>query len=525
MKTSWRGRLGRAALGACAAAALIASAVPASAASGGAPPVVATDHGLVRGTEADGVRTYEGIPFAAPPKGALRWTAPQPAPRWAGVRDATKPQSPCPQAPGEVPGGSVEEDCLYLNVTTPAAKQHKPRPVIVWIHGGGYTNGAGSSYDANRLASKGNAVVITINYRLGVFGNLTYPGLKDGGTFGLLDQLAALKWARANARAFGGDPHNVTAAGESAGGMSICALLTSPKAKGAFDKGVMQSGSCLLHWTKNTWYPGLPGFKPYYAAKDAQEFATEGAAALQCTDAATAVDCLRGKEVEKLLALEVPFNAPSYDNSLLPRDPAEALRAGRFQRMPLLSGGNRDEANGSAAAIEAAGHLTEDAYQGLLADSFGADAPKVAARYPSSAYQSPAAAWGAVATDRAWACPTLEGNRLLAKRTRTYGYEFADRTAPPITPAPPGFPTGASHAFDLPYLFDLGGQHLLTTPAQEKLADQMIASWTGFARTGHAPWPRLRASADVPYVQSLDHDPAGADMAERHQCDLWSTIP
>ncbi len=507
-------------LGACAAVALLASALPA-AASSAAPPVVATESGLVRGATNDGVRTFDGIPYAAPPVEQLRWKAPQPAASWHGERDATQAGSPCPQGDFEVPGGSTNEDCLYVNVTTPAAKSAKKRPVIVWIHGGGFIERCRLLVHAKRLASKGDVVVVTINYRLGIFGNLAYPGLKDGGTFGLLDQLAALKWVRRNALAFGGNPLNVTAAGESAGAMSICALLTTPRVKGAFDKAVMESGNCLLRWTKSTWFPGLDEFTPYLSAKDAHEFALEGAKERDCAS----VECLRGKSVEELLSLEIPFSAPVYGTPLLSRDPAVALLAGSVQRMPVLSGGNRDEGNGMAAALQQAAPLTEQAYQDLLVDSFGAAAPKVAAAYPSKDYYSPSAAFGAVATDRAWACPTLEGNRLLAERTRTYAFEFADRTAPHLAPAPEGFPVGAAHASELPYLFDLGGRHLLTTAAQEKLSARMIHAWSTFARTGHATWPRFRASADLPYVQSLDHDPRGADLAKRHRCDLWSTIP
>ncbi|MEJ3746675.1 carboxylesterase family protein [Actinomycetes bacterium KLBMP 9797] len=516
-------------------AAAFATGTMATPASASSVTVVATDHGLMRGVTADGVRTFQGIPFAAPPVGDLRWKAPRPARPWRGVRDASKPASPCPQTPnGEVTDGSVNEDCLYLNVTTPAGTSNQPLPVIVWLHGGGFTSGAGSSYDAKRLATKGRVAVVTVNYRLGVFGNLAYPGLPDGGTFGLLDQLTALRWVRANAAAFGADPRNVTAAGESAGAMSICALLTSPKAKGGFDKAVMESGSCLLNWTKNTWYVGMDGFTPYLSTEDANVFATEAANQLDCTDPADAVDCLRGKNVEQLLHSPLPFNAPTYGNHLLPVNPADAVRAGNVHRLPLLSGGTRDEANGAAAALEAAGHLTEPAYQALLADSFGADAAKIAARYPTGDYQSPAAAWGAVATDRAWACPTLQGNKLLANRAPTYAFEFADRTAPALLPAPPGFPLGAAHAHELAYLFDLGGYHLLTTPAQEQLANQMIGYWSNFARSGNPNgatlprWQPVRAGDPRPYAQSLESGtgfPGRVDLSTRHHCDLWRTIP
>jgi len=492
-------------------------------------PTVTTELGALVGRAGDGVRVWRGIPYARPPVGELRWKAPRPARPWQGVRDASKAPSPCPQTPnGEIQGGSVNEDCLYLNVTTPTIASKERLPVVVWLHGGGFTTGAGSSYDAKRLATKGRVVVVTVNYRLGVFGNFAYPGLPEGGTFGLLDQLAALRWVRANAAVFGADARNVTAAGESAGALSICALLTSPAAAGAFDKAVMESGSCLLNWTKNMWYPGLDGFTPYLSAGEANAFATEAANQLGCIDPADAVGCLRGKSVEQLLGLPVPFNEPTYGNHLLPVHPADAVRAGNVHRLPLLSGGNRDEANGSAAVFEAAGHLAEPAYQALLADSFGADAAKVAARYPADDYQSPAAAWGAVTTDRAWACPTLQGNQLLAKRTRTYAFEFADRTAPALSPAPPGFQLGASHAYELAYLFDLGGYHLLTTPAQEQLADQMIAYWSNFARSGNPNGPTVPHWQPFPSAQSLESGtgfPGPADLSTRHHCDLWQTVP
>jgi para-nitrobenzyl esterase len=529
--TSRLRRIGIRLLGAGVAAVLLATVFPLTAkGSGGGHPVVLTDRGAVQGVVAEGVRTFAGIPYAAPPVGELRWQAPRPMAPWPGVRDAAEPGSPCAQKPGEVPNGSVNEDCLYLNVTTPATEPRARRPVVVWLHGGGFTGGAGSSYDAKRLALKGDVVVVTINYRLGVFGNLAYPGLKDGGTFGLLDQLAALAWVRRNAAAFGGDPRNVSAAGESAGAMSICALLTSPKTKGTFDKAVMESGSCLLDWTRNTWYPGMPSFTPYVSTQEANAQATAAAAALGCTDPATAPACLRGKSAGQLLASEQPFNAPVYGNALLPRHPAEALRSGRFHRIPLLSGGNRDEANGSAAAYELADHVTDADYQGLLRETFGTDADRIAARYPSNAYDSPAAAWGAVATDRAWACPTLEGNRLLAERTPTYAFEFADRTAPNLgLPTPEGFPLGATHAFELPYLFDLGGSHLLQTPAQERLADQMIGYWSNFARTGNPNGPGLplwlpMLIGNSQTLESGPGRPGPVDLSTRHNCDLWKTI-
>ncbi len=159
---------------------------------------VVTSHGVVRGAAHDGYRTFEGIPYAAPPVGSLRWAPPHRTVPWSGVRDATRPASACPQPAGEVPGGSTDEDCLHVNVTTPdGTGPAHPRPVIVWLHGGGLTTGAGSSYDAHRMATRGDVVVVTVDYRLGALGFLAHSGLPGSGTFGLADQQAALRWVRA----------------------------------------------------------------------------------------------------------------------------------------------------------------------------------------------------------------------------------------------------------------------------------------------------------------------------------------
>jgi para-nitrobenzyl esterase len=317
--------------------------------------------------------------------------------------------------------------------------------------------------------------------------------------------------------------------------MSICALLTSPQAAHAFDKAVLQSGSCMLRWTKNTWWPGLEEFTPYLSRTDAETIGTQAAATVKCTrpDPAATLDCLRGKGVQSLLGIELPLNAPTYGTPMLPLDPAAAMRAGRFHRMPVLSGGTRDEGNGFASALELQQHITERRYAELLTDSFGSYAGRVAARYPAAAYSSPAQAWGAVITDRAWACPTLTGNQLLARRTRVYAFEFADRTAPSLgNPAPPGFTVGAFHGSELAYLFDLLGEHYLTTPAQERLATQLIDYWTRFAATGNPNAPALPAwhpsTPTSTHAQSLESGPARpgpADMSTRHNCDLWQAIP
>jgi para-nitrobenzyl esterase len=194
-------------------------------ASAGENGVVWTDAGPIRGTVATDHQTYQGIPFAAPPVGELRWRSPQPVQPWSAVRDATKPSGACAQSKGG--GAKTEnEDCLYLNVFTPS--RHGRKPVMVWLHGGGNSYLTASGFDGTRMATQGDVVVVTTNFRLGFFGFLGHPGLPNSGAYGIEDQQAALRWVQRNAAAFGGDPDNVTVFGESAGGMSTLALLAAP---------------------------------------------------------------------------------------------------------------------------------------------------------------------------------------------------------------------------------------------------------------------------------------------------------
>ena len=228
----------------------------ASPASSGASPIVRSDGGLVRGADAAGVRSFLGLPYAAPPTGNLRWRPPQPAAAWSGVRDATKFGPSCPQSTvGNpfLPPGPISEDCLYLNVYTPASHSSGGggRPVLVWIHGGGLVQDGARNYDGTKLAADG-AVVVTINYRLGALGFLAHPALASrpggaAGNYGLMDQQAALRWVQRNIAHFGGDPRNVTIAGQSAGGLSVLAQMVSPGARGLFQRAIVQSGTFALN--------------------------------------------------------------------------------------------------------------------------------------------------------------------------------------------------------------------------------------------------------------------------------------
>lgn len=496
-------------------------------------PITMTTSGPVRGAWDGPVATYRGIPYAAPPVGPLRWTPPQPVRPWTAPLDATASGPAC-EPFGGPPVEDSGEDCLYLEVTAPATAGRKP--VMVWLHGGGNIFGTAAEYDARRLAERGDVVVVTVNYRLGIYGFLSHPDLPDSGSFGLLDQQKALRWVRHNAVFFGGDPSNVTVFGESAGGIDTCALLTSPASHGLFDKAAMQSGSCstvvptavvdgdTITSTDDFWTP----------VEDLRKLGAEMAGELGCAD----VDCLRDVEPERLAPYTPRFGIATGTRTL-PVQPDEALTSGRFHRVPVLSGSNRDESRLTAMFVEyLTGPITQERHDALLDRTFGPDADAVRSHYPVAEYDNdPTLAFAAIETDRVFVCPQLATDRQLAHHTPTYGYEFADRTAPTYTPFLTDLPPGAAHASELAYLFGLrfggpwgpGMQPVELDTAQRELGDKMIDYWTQFAHTGHPDTPGAWPSFDAgnPYVQSLATGPDGigqVDAAAEHQCGLWAEL-
>lgn len=321
-------------------------------------PVASTDAGKVRGAVEHGVESWKGIPFAAPPVGALRWRAPQPAAHWKGVRAATEYGHDCMQKPfpsDAAPLGTPPaEDCLYANVWKPASAT-KPLPVMVWIYGGGFVNGGASppTYSGARLASQG-IVVVSFNYRVGRFGTFAHPALtkadEDGGLFGnygYLDQIAALKWVRANVRAFGGDPDNVTVMGESAGGFSVNMLLTSPMSHGLFQRAVVMSGGGGSAMGDGTLAS---------AEKDGAAFAqTKGIAsddpkALEKLRALSADDVVDGLNMTALFSPGKgprTFTSP-FDDGRISVDGAKAIASGAFARVPVMIGATDADIGGRA---------------------------------------------------------------------------------------------------------------------------------------------------------------------------------
>ncbi|MFJ4408512.1 carboxylesterase/lipase family protein [Streptomyces sp. NPDC088910] len=502
---------------------------------GGPATVVRTDAGLVEGRLGTDTRMFQGIPYAAPPVGRLRWASPQPAASWPGIRTATEPGNRCAQSAGLIDEQSSSEDCLYLNVTTPASGGARELPVMVWIHGNGFINGAGSLYDAQRLASLGKVVVVSVNYRLGVFGFLDHPALDHGpaehlsGNFGLEDQQAALRWVKRNAAAFGGDPANVTLFGESAGGTSVCAHLVAPGSTGMFQRAILQSAEC----TGRHWSPGPPTWFPLPRA-ERERHGLDVAAKVGCSDLRTAAACLRAAPVKELLKWsdDGVGSGPTVGGGVLPVSPEQAFATGHFNRVPVIQGTTRDEHRLFTAAIEAVtGRTTTDAdYRQQIRTLFTpADAARVLARYPADRFTSPGEALSSVVTDWAWGCTVLDRDRALDQHVPTYAYEFADDEAPWFrTLKKPDFPTGAFHGSELQYLFadeQLPGP---ATPAQRRLADTMIRYWAQFAHTGDpngpgaAPWPRFGTGRHVQSLQAGKTEPV--DLAREHQCGFWRTV-
>lgn len=472
---------------------------------------VRVEQGLLAGASgsSSGVHVYRGIPFAAPPVGDLRWKAPQPPAAWQGVRQASEFSNACWQTPYP-PAAAIyqaklpplNEDCLYLNIWT-AAKSAKDRlPVMVWIHGGGFTRGfAGtSSYNGEVLARKG-AVIVTMNYRLGVFGFFAHPELSAesghhaSGNYALLDQIAALQWVQKNIAAFGGDPGRVTIFGESAGSWAVNALMASPLAKGLFQRAIGESGG---------------SFSPMKTLADAEKEGEKLAASLisasttgakdeagQSASAKEILKTLRARPAEELLkASDAETVRPMVDGWVLPQDIATIFSQGKQNDVPLIVGYNADE--GTTLAPQAA-NLKATMFMGGVYQRYGAKADALLKIYPASSDEQAVSSFYSAYRDQAFGWEMRAWARQATKTGHqpAYMYYFSRRA-----PGPQSAKLRAFHALEIAYVFGTFVWPFPWDETDKKLSDAITSYWVNFAGTGNpnggrlTKWPAYNAKDD-----------------------------
>ncbi|MGB9067744.1 MAG: carboxylesterase/lipase family protein [Candidatus Acidiferrales bacterium] len=449
------------------------------------PKPVRTAAGPVQGTVEDGLAIYRGIPFAAPPLGDLRWRAPQPHAPWTDVLQAGKFAPACMQVPIVMPALgldalTVNEDCLYLNVWTPAKTPKDKLPVMVWIYGGGFTIGGTSlgQYDGKNLAKKG-VILVSIAYRLGPFGFLASPELTreqsgHSGNYGLLDQIAGLAWVKKNIAAFGGDPHRVTIFGESAGGISVSMLSASPLAKGLFSGAISESGG--------NFGPEKPGDDNEGGANMISLASAEknGTGYLAKLGAASIADA-RKKTAEEVLKASSPGlggSWPIFDGYVLLGDQYTLYQEGKYNDTPILIGSNADEGALFVAQTTAA------AYQAQIKAGYGGYADKILAAYPGDTDAHALRSARDMFRDATFAWPTWAWAQLQSKtgKGKVYVYYFSHR--PPYPDAPNFKDWGAAHGAEISYVFGNFPQQMPASDADKKVSDEVSTYWTNFAKTG-----------------------------------------
>jgi len=516
------------------AAATVSTPAPSRGEVASDPLTIRTADGVVHGLSvptSGGTRQFLGIPFAQPPVGALRWRAPQPAKPWTGTLQATRTGSSCPQILPVVNVAIGSEDCLHLNVFVPKAVPSTPRPVMVWIYGGGFTEGSATDDSPANFAAAHDTIAVSFNYRLGPLGFLALPALAREsadhatGDEGLQDQQAALRWVQKNIASFGGDPHDVTIFGESAGGISVCAQLLSPAAGGLFQKGITESGPCTL--------PSIP-----LGRAEAEGAAL--ASKLGCGSSSDQLACMRSRPGAQVLSAMPPDPAllfghgavwdPVADGVTVPSDAPAKLAAGKFHHVPLIVGANRDEGRLFVALeYNAAGRVLTDAQWASAVDAYFGPrlGPEVRRQYPLADYPDAGAAFGQALGDAILACPAVASAAILSKYVPVYEYEFEQTPDPFVLPTP-GIDLGAFHSSELPYVFDgpvESSGPITFTPAQRQLATTMGGAWARFAATGDPSgaglaWPRLTARSGT-YLD-LDTPTSLQRHMKVHQCAFWA---
>jgi para-nitrobenzyl esterase len=491
--------------------------------------VVHAPAGDLRGLAANGVGKFLGIPFAAPPVGELRWQPPREASRWSQILQATEFANTCVQPQrGVFAAPSNTEDCLYLNVYTPRTEPDTAarQPVMVWFHGGGLFSGESNDYDGSELASRGNVIVVTTNYRVGALGFFSHPAINAEGhafaNYGIMDQQAALRWIQRNIVAFGGDPENVTIFGQSGGGTSVMANLVSPLSSGLFHRAINQSGTRIAVTPVSTML----------------ELGENFASAAGCVD--QSAKCLRSLTVQQILdhqrnILSVVPEFPTVDGTIIPRKALEAFTGGFFNQVPIMTGLVAEEQAYFLSEPNTGKVLTAEEFQRYAASFGPAHTQTLLAKYPLANYASPSLAEVAMAQGFK-ACTARLLDRQWSKYVPVYAYQFEDRTAPSYFRSV-SYPMRAYHTAELQYLFPLfhGGQgtpHPLND-AQQKLSDLLVDYWTTFARYGTPnhlsnpalpPWPKYSTEKDNIIVLDIPGAKAVEGYGRLNDCDLWNPI-
>jgi para-nitrobenzyl esterase len=503
---------------------------------------VTTSYGTLQGTEDGGVTAFRGVPYARAPIGALRFRPPERPEPWTSVRDATRvgPVAPQAQSPiGDLLGVSVaraDEDCLSLNIWTPSVDGGR-RPVLLWLHGGAFVIGAGSQdlYNGARLARRGDVVIVTINYRLGLLGflrgrELCGEALDSTGNEAILDQIAALEWVRDEIAAFGGDPTNVTVFGESAGSISVAALLTMPRARGLFHRAILQSGSLNLLTT-----PAAAGRTASAILSDL-DLAPAEAGRLRELPVATLLDA-QNRATPRSAGVAY---APVADGADIPSAPFDAIADGSARGVPVLIGTNLDELklyrfmDPAVNTLDEAGLRTrcEAAAPGIGRDGTSNAARLIEtyreARAARGQGTAPADLWFAIATDQIFRSPAMQlAESHAAHTSQTYAYLFTWQS-----PAMGGV-LGAGHAIEVPFVFgtldDPGlGRLVGDTPATRALSERMQDAWLAFARTGNPAteslphWPAYDASRRATMVFGDEIEAVNAPYEPERA--FWSTV-
>lgn len=464
---------------------------------------VKTEQGIVQGTIEDSLRVFKGIPFSAPPVGELRWKAPQPVEKWEGVKQTTE-YAPAPFQGGNPPSGK-SEDCLYLNIWTPAKSADEKIPVLVWIYGGGFSYGSTSEpvHNGEHLARKG-VVLVSIAYRVGQLGFLAHPELSAenpnnaSGNYGLLDQIAGLQWIQNNIAAFGGDPDKVTIFGESAGGISVSMLCASPLAKGLFHGAISQSGGSFGP-TRGITFPGEN-------MKTLQQAEQAGIEYVQKVGVAT-IDDLRKIEPEKLpMGMGMGGAWPIVDGYVIPDDQHKLYEAGKYNDVPVLIGYNSDE--GASFSRE----KTPEEYIAGVKARYGKFADDLIKAYPVGEKTVPKTARD-LARDAAFGWQTWAWANLQAKTGKSKVFYYYFDQHPEYPEDSPRYGYGSPHGQDVAYVFmHLDPANPQTSKSDLEISEVMGTYWTNFAKFGHPnsadvpEWPAFSdANPEVMYLGPTPH--------------------